>query len=330
MILFNSNDIIFCRINNWKNNSKYEELESNLSNLDLCTSCGHYGKLLEHTKSGCVDCSTKIKCDDSYKNERARLLNEILIRKKALLSHNFPNSELIDEYLKYEYPIPDNLQLQWKRPDMRKFVHFMEKHLTWDTQYSFAKLFPLATRWQLLNLTKTNDLSNLFVPEKIRKKRNIRGVMHYEIVWVNNDESIEKMITIEPQNLIKKCYEHLVEEFIHSKCEQKPKIKKIVIHKPLRNLNDKKMDEFLNEDILDKSFKRITISPHKSKQATKADNNSGNNIFNNLDVDDCPSDLENDGIDMSMVVNRICNKKSCEEIDIEQYVPIDVRIQRLK
>ena len=42
-------------------------MEAELSNPDICTNCGHPGKIKSHTRVGCVDCGTSVKCSDSYK-----------------------------------------------------------------------------------------------------------------------------------------------------------------------------------------------------------------------------------------------------------------------
>lgn len=113
----------------------------------------------------------------------------------------------------------------------------MEKYLCWDPQYAFEKIFTLTTRWQLLhlpNLTLDKRLSmpNLFIPDEIRKIRNIRSIASYEIIWKKehsiiemlknykeqtqkNDDGVDDSLltSIEPQNLVLTCYPQLVETF---------------------------------------------------------------------------------------------------------------------
>lgn len=115
----------------------------------------------------------------------------------------------------------------------------MERHLCWEPQYAFEKIFPLATRWQVLylpNISIENRLSipDLFIPEKIKKIRNIRSVACYEIIWktdhavierlkeyialskdndVSDTEILSELTSIEPQNAAKECYAELVEIF---------------------------------------------------------------------------------------------------------------------
>ncbi|XP_015173897.1 PREDICTED: flap endonuclease GEN isoform X2 [Polistes dominula] len=242
-----SDSDILKRIKSWRTDRNFEKVEAELSNPNLCTSCGHTGKLQKHTKSGCVQCGTVIKCKDTYKEERALILNEIQIRKKALLIDDFPDQELLDEFLIRKDPVPSKLDIKWKQPQINKFIDFVDKYLTWEPQYAFEKIFPLVTRWQLRNLPNISSdmhfsVNNLFVPEKIKKVRNIKSVASYEIIWTdvtgireklkiyhdvsdkenNDDEFINnELVTIEPQDAVLKCYPDLVESFEMEKNKKK-------------------------------------------------------------------------------------------------------------
>lgn len=72
----------------------------------------------------------------------------------------------------------------------------MERVLQWEQIYAFQKIFPLMTRWQLLNLTKLPleqrlTASNVFVPEKIKKTKCPRGVASYEILWIDKNDILK-------------------------------------------------------------------------------------------------------------------------------------------
>ncbi|XP_032687921.1 flap endonuclease GEN [Odontomachus brunneus] len=232
-------DDVLQRFQEWRTDTKLDKIESNLLNPDLCTSCGHKGKLQKHTKSGCTECDTIIKCNDDYKEKRAVMLNEISLRKKALRDETFPKQELMEEFLIRRDAVPTKLDIEWKQPQVSQFIDFMDKHLCWDPQYAFEKIFTLTTRWQLLhlpNLTLDKRLSvpNLFIPSEIRKIRNIRSIASYEIIWKkehsvlemlknykketqknNDDDDVDDnlLTSIEPQNLVLTCYPQLVETF---------------------------------------------------------------------------------------------------------------------
>lgn len=50
----------------WKTNDKLYRIESKIANPDVCSNCGHPGKKT-HSRKGCVDCGTTVKCCDSFK-----------------------------------------------------------------------------------------------------------------------------------------------------------------------------------------------------------------------------------------------------------------------
>lgn len=56
------------------------------------------------------------------REERTLMLNEIALRKKALLIEAFPSEELLSEFLIRKDPIPTKLDIQWKLPQMSKFI----------------------------------------------------------------------------------------------------------------------------------------------------------------------------------------------------------------
>ncbi|XP_031842056.1 XPG-like endonuclease isoform X2 [Nomia melanderi] len=259
------------RIKSWRTDNSLDQKDVELQNSNLCTSCGHSGKVQKHAKLGCVDCGTIVKCNDSYREKRTLILNEISLRKKALLLEDFPNQELIDEFLIRKDPVPKKVDLQWKQPEMNKLIDFMERHLSWEPQYAFEKIFPLVTRWQLLhlpNISLENRLSvpDLFVPEAIKKIRNIRSIASYEIIWQNEHDIIEKLkecmsldkehndsnidtlfelTSIEPQVLVVKCYPELVEMFENARSLKTKK-------RPTK----KKTENVINEENVEKRKRR--------------------------------------------------------------------------
>ncbi|KZC08486.1 Flap endonuclease GEN [Dufourea novaeangliae] len=229
----------FSRIKSWRTDSSLDQKETELQCSNLCTSCGHDGKVQKHAKSGCVDCGTAVRCNNSYKEKRALILNEIALRKKALLIEDFPSQELLDEFLIRKDLVPRKVDLQWKKPQISKLIDFMEGHLSWEPQYAFEKVFPLVTRWQLLHLPNISLedrllIPDLFEPEAIKNIRNIKSVASYEIMWHMDHDVVEKLkeymasytkqndsthnsvtelTSIEPQYLVLNCYPEIVEAF---------------------------------------------------------------------------------------------------------------------
>ncbi|XP_014488944.1 PREDICTED: flap endonuclease GEN isoform X2 [Dinoponera quadriceps] len=322
-------DDVLQRIQDWRTDTKLDKVESNLLNSDLCTSCGHKGKLQKHTKSGCADCGTIRKCSGNYKEKRAVILNEISLRKKALRDETFPKQELMEEFLIRRDAVPTKLDIEWRQPQVSEFIDFMEKYLCWDPQYAFEKIFTLTTRWQLLhlpNLTRNEHLSmpDLFIPDEIKKIRNIRSIASYEIIWKkehsviemlknckeqirkddgddnSDDDADDNLLTsIEPQDLVLKCYPQLVETFenIRNAKAKKRTVnsrkKKVVTDmitennagekdvaklcqkktrkKVIESKNNRKIDEFISGNrlaSLEESFEEMAITPKRSKKKT--------------------------------------------------------------
>ncbi|XP_043520211.1 flap endonuclease GEN isoform X2 [Frieseomelitta varia] len=381
--IVNDEDILE-RIKSWRTDITLDYKEAELLSSNLCSSCGHTGRVQKHTKSGCVDCGTTEKCSDSYKEKRALLLNEIALRKKALLIEDFPNQELIDEFLIRKDPIPMKIDIQWKQPQVNEFINFMERHLSWEPQYAFEKIFPLVTRWQLVHLPDISaetrlTIPDLYIPEAIKKIRNIRSVASYEIIWKTDHSTIERLkkyialsndgdndanilselISIEPQNAVQRCYPELVEIFENArnaKTKKRPTKKKLQndtdsdgkrkVEKRRQKKNEKvegnrKIDEFISKNdpvSLEESFRRMSITPKRSKKCKNMDdlrenpkkndkikrgpqfdkvlqieninsklNNTLDRMFNELSPDDFVSD--NDDVNISEIIDDICNQK---------------------
>lgn len=217
----------------------------------------------------------------------------------------------------------------------------MEKHLCWEPQYAFEKIFTLTTRWQLLHLpdftpAKRLSMSNLFIPNQIIKIRNIRSIASYEILWKKehsivemlkeykeqiepNDNDVEDsfLTTIEPQDLVLKCYPELVEIFENTRNVKMKKRtansrrKKITTNieennieiiniakskqkkakkKTLENKNNRKIEDFISRNrsmLLEESFEDMAITPKRSKQENTLSNinklkNASENIAMNI------------------------------------------------
>ncbi|XP_043490338.1 flap endonuclease GEN isoform X1 [Polistes fuscatus] len=288
-----SDSCILERIKSWSTDTNFQKVEAELSNPNLCTSCGHTGKLQKHTKSGCIQCGTVIKCKDTYKEERALILNEIQIRKKSLLVEDFPDQELLDEFLIRKDSVPSKLDLKWKQPQIDKYIDFVDKYLMWEPQYAFEKIFPLVTRWQLRYLPNISSdmhlsINNLFMPERIKKVRNIKSIASYEIIWTditgireklkmyhdvsekeNNDDDFtnNELVTIEPQDAVLKCYPDLVESFETEK--NKKKAQKKTVSKRQRKItkdpNINNVEEGKTKKPQKRNKKKFTECPNNRK-----------------------------------------------------------------
>ncbi|CAH1953569.1 unnamed protein product [Acanthoscelides obtectus] len=222
------------RLRSWRSKTEfYKDHEEKMAIKNICTSCGHQGKIQFHTKNGCHDCGTKTGCDPfKYKEERIKIKNELNMRSKAMQDPNFPNEELINEFLLKKDHV-SKLDVKWNKPDIMAFVNFASKYLDWDDIYSFEKILPILTRWQCQNTDKIQNKAEnhgCLIPQRIKKVRAPKGVPSYEIIWSDPDDLCKNLFTedemikrnldpdklwatIEPQSLVDKAYPELIEEF---------------------------------------------------------------------------------------------------------------------
>lgn len=212
----------------------------------------------------------------------------------------------------------------------------MNKHVCWEPQYAFEKIFTLITRWQLLHLPDFTlderlSMTDLFIPDSIKKVRNIRSIASYEIIWEkehtvikmlkeykeqtneNDDDDVDDnlLTSIEPQDLVLKCYPKLVEVYEntrnvktkkrtansrrkkatntedHTGAETKSNMKSKQKKVKEKTEKNRKIDEFIPENYvsLEDSFEKMTITPKRSKQ----ENVSGR--ANALKIRNVPEDV---------------------------------------
>lgn len=92
-------------------------------------------------KTGCNQCDIPKGCKavgDINKDRKAFVKNELNIRKRTLNLPNFPNEELIDEYLVTKESIP-SLNINWKQPNLIKFI--VGRCMSKCIQYKFIFAF---------------------------------------------------------------------------------------------------------------------------------------------------------------------------------------------
>lgn len=232
------------RFRDWRSRAeKYTELEVKVDDKMFCSGCGHLGSQQKHTRTGCSECRQTKGCDSSvWKEKRLTVKAELAIRRKALQDPYFPSEEIICEFLRAPKQ-PDRLDVDWHQPNVVKFIKSLSRHLQWPEIYCFQKIFSLLTRWQL-NQPSDVTLSRGYVtPKQIRKKRVVKGVESYEILWEDlqgffdgifpaeelkayleeHPEGLDALwSTVEPQSLVQKAYPTVVEEFVERTTKKKP------------------------------------------------------------------------------------------------------------
>ncbi|XP_039487533.1 flap endonuclease GEN [Drosophila santomea] len=227
---------ILDRMRSWRGETdKYNALEMRVDDKSICSNCGHIGKTQSHTKSGCSVCRTHRGCDESlWKEQRLSIKAELTLRRKALLSADFPNEEIIAEFLSEPDTIP-NLNLNWRQPNLVKFIKQIGHLLQWPEIYCFQKFFPILTRWQV---QQSKQEKILIQPLEIIKKRTVKGVPSLELRWhdpsgifkglipdkqiaeyeAEHPKGIDELYyTIEPLDMLETAYPDLVAAFLKSK-----------------------------------------------------------------------------------------------------------------
>lgn len=172
--------------------------------------------------------------NSSLREQRLSIKAELTLRRKALLSPDFPNEEIIAEFLSEPDTIP-NLNLNWRQPNLVKFIKQIGHLLQWPEIYCFQKFFPILTRWQV---QQSKQEKILIQPHEIIKKRTVKGVPSLELRWhdpsgifkglipdkqiaeyeAEHPKGIEELYyTIEPLDMLETAYSDLVAAFLKSK-----------------------------------------------------------------------------------------------------------------
>ncbi|KAH8320218.1 hypothetical protein KR067_003589 [Drosophila pandora] len=335
---------ILDKLRNWRQETnKYNALEIRVDDKSICSNCGHIGKTQSHTKSGCSVCRTHKGCDESlWKEQRLSIKAELALRRKALVDSTFPNEEIIAEFLSEPSTIP-NLNLNWRQPNLVKFIKQIGHLLQWPEIYCFQKFFPILTRWQV---QQSKQEKILIEPLEILKKRTVKGVPSLELRWHDPSGSFKGLIpddqisefelehpkgieelyfTIEPLEMLEQAYPELVSAFLKSKEKPAKKTtrKKAAAQneeekeneaktKPKRTVKKKKAPADQNQPLLQQFLSREKCdTPVKSSAPQRQQCSTPITKF-------LPSDLESDcdagEFDMSDIVNGIISNPNARPV----------------
>ncbi|XP_062564279.1 flap endonuclease GEN [Armigeres subalbatus] len=309
---------ILGRIRSWRSTAdRLTELEVKVEDKNVCSDCGHRGKTFVHRRSGCQDCRTKSGCDEfRWKNQRSNIKAELDIKRKALQDPDFPPEAIICEFMERRCELP-TLDLEWRQPNLVKFIRSIANLLQWDEIYSFLKLYPLFTRWQLLTLKKdpSRSINVRLEPDYIKKKRAPKGVASYEIVWKDEGSVFSGLIpvnqlqlylnepgntkeslwsTIEPQDLVSAVYPELVEAFLASKSKPKKKAKKSpkkkADAKTIKKTKQRRLEDLINivtgdDDLQQEELEDVLMGEPLDKPPRSDNTQMNQNEHANMSVD---------------------------------------------
>lgn len=176
---------------------------------------------------------------------------EANVRNKALSLPEFPYEEIIKEFLVPKDKLPTK-DLHWKQPNIKKFQEITAEKLEWTQEYALKKIIPLVTKWTMLEIVgviPSRHHDEHIIPEKILRTRIKQGIPCFEVKWKpsdTTDENDENYMSIEEQEIFRKCYPYIVEKF--SQCQiskyqaenKEPRKKNILVQKknmqPIDNL----------------------------------------------------------------------------------------------
>ncbi|XP_034937116.1 flap endonuclease GEN [Chelonus insularis] len=295
---------------------------------------------------------TAVAASKNMSDEMKKLIsNELSIRKKCVAIDNFPMQELIDEFKIRRGQVPTKID-KWDCPNISELIKFMEKKLKWKPVYALLKTCPLLIRWYVDNLYHfpsrvTMTMRNQICPKEIKRVRNQQSINYVEIEWVLSEEfgnlieleeeehenNQRKMIitTYELQDQIKKLFPDLYEAY-ETKISQKKKPRKTCapqsngdnLIQPSKNFKqrkcklhdekDRKIYEFFPQKKRINCQKDLNLSVN-SKNALTQINGVVEGLFNELAEEDFATDVEEDSMEMSLIVGKVCqcvdkNKKT--------------------
>uniref|UniRef100_A0A0C9RT26 Gen protein n=1 Tax=Fopius arisanus TaxID=64838 RepID=A0A0C9RT26_9HYME len=187
-----------------------------------------------------------------YDTSAAPTKQEQAVKSKCLLVDEFPDQQVIDEFLIRKGSIPTKID-NWQRPNGAGLVEYLAEHLRWETPATFEKVLPLVTRWQVINFQsipqelRPND-PEVLIPKEIKKKRTPQTVLCFEIEWTVPGDSLysyilseidqpledtKPFLTIERQDHVMQSYPQLVQAFEDLQAaKKKPKKAKKLAKEP--------------------------------------------------------------------------------------------------
>ncbi|XP_061178146.1 flap endonuclease GEN homolog 1-like [Saccostrea echinata] len=152
---------------------------------------------------------------------------EVFIRRKAAHIQDFPQKEVVQEFLQDMKKCPTCVS-RWSRPSMADLQVFCVNKLEWPVEYTLEKVLPLITLWDMTDISKNNSPTGRhLIPQRIVKCRVRQGVNCYEVLWnkpaADSVCSEDLYKTIEEQALFRRSYPHIVADFEIEQATKKSK-----------------------------------------------------------------------------------------------------------
>lgn len=188
-----------------------------------CSKCKHQGSLLVHKAKGCPKCLTKktcienqANCDCEYHKKMQEISDhaiEIRVRRWAIEDPNFPNEEVIKEYLQPKCdPVSVLNKVEWNRPDFDKLQKYLTNVLKFPILEAHQKINELLVSWELTHskgIQQTNPLKCV----KIMKSRIQNSIPVLEVLWGDQGLRGQNIVTIEDRKTMTKHFPRAVKTF---------------------------------------------------------------------------------------------------------------------
>ncbi|XP_063982403.1 flap endonuclease GEN [Diachasmimorpha longicaudata] len=232
-----------------------------------------------------------------YDKSPAPTKEEQAVKSKCILVDDFPNQEVIDEFLVRKGSMPTSID-NWKRPNGPALIEFLADNLIWDVSYTFKHVLPLVTRWQILNFMdippelRPSD-PDILIPAEIKKKKKPRAVLSFQIEWTISQDSnyhlvfpdmnekcledAELLYTTEGVNYVMRSYDKLVQAFEDLEAAKKKPAKKPAKKTEVKKKPEQPLKPKTKGNKMDGPYKRIddyfqerkSISSRQKSRPTK-------------------------------------------------------------
>ncbi|KAM4522460.1 flap endonuclease GEN homolog 1 [Odontesthes bonariensis] len=219
-----------------------------------CNICRHPGSAKAHERGGCVLCDSRRFCQPQdfdyqcpcewhrYEQTRQAKSLEANIRRKILASHQFPFTEIIQEFLiSKDKPVS---HFKRRQPNILSMQKFASDKMEWPQHYTSEKVLVLMTYTELMNRKYGRDVLPQIKPIRILKPRVRNAVACFEVIWSTPEhyvfpedrvaEDQHEVRTVEEESLFRVAFPEMVEAYMRSKAlaeenkakKKKPKSKK--------------------------------------------------------------------------------------------------------
>ncbi|KAL3865844.1 hypothetical protein ACJMK2_043193 [Sinanodonta woodiana] len=235
------------RMLGWRSNTELknlQEIRTNTAKKDPhCYRCHHVGDLTAHDTTGCSSCTTNVGCtvnadaDTCYcewhqserkladfKEDLTKFKEELDVREKALMDCNFPNKEIIHEFL-----VDKNEEISLDKvcssePDVIGIVCYMLDKVRMDGVDIMRHLITaLVHIWLISSPQNWHNLKLEPISILRESKENFR--LCYEVKWkkleVDTWTEEDYYTTHIERDLFKQHYSEMVKEFVSSQGQGK-------------------------------------------------------------------------------------------------------------